>query len=117
LPWSPAVGRRAPADVDRDIEDRSGRNADELGLTRRRDLEMQTAHHPTVHRERMVFLDKSDIDAVLPQRILAKDLGKKTARVMVANRPYLFHFGDFGRNDLHATRVLEISAKPGARIP
>src|SRR5207249_5735696 len=88
-----AVARRAPADIDRDIEDRPGGDADELGLPLRRNLEMQAAHDAAVDRERMVFLDESNIDAVPPEYVLAKDLGEKTARVGMADRLYLLYIG------------------------
>jgi hypothetical protein len=39
---------------------------------------------------------------VLPQHILAKDLGEEAARVAVPDRPYLLHIGDFGGDDFHA---------------
>ncbi len=97
-----AIARRAPPDVDRDIEDRPGADANELGLTLRRNLEMQAAHDAAVDRERMVFLGERDIDAMPPQHVLAKDLREKAARIVMADRPYLLYVGDLGRNDLHA---------------
>src|SRR5439155_24100194 len=102
-----AVARRAPADVDRDIEDRAGGDADEFGLALRRHLEMQAAHDAAVGRERMIFLNESDIDAVPPQHILAKDLGEKAARVAMADRPDLLYLGNLRRNYLHAAGILE----------
>ena len=50
----------------------------------------------------MVFLNKSSIDAVPHQYVVAKDLGEKAARVAMADRPYFLYLGDLGRNDLHA---------------
>src|ERR1700693_4001443 len=96
-----AVAGRAPADVDRNIEDRAHRDADQLGLALGWNLEMQAAHDAAVGRERVVFPDEGDIDAVPPQHILAKDLGEEAARVAMADRPYLLYLGDRGRNDLH----------------
>jgi len=101
-----AVARRAPADVDRDIEDRAFTDAYQLCLGGRRSLEMQAAHDAGVDRQRMVFLNERSIDAVLAQHILAKDLGEKAARIAVAHRPDFLYLGDLGRNDMHAAVVL-----------
>jgi len=110
-----AVAGRAPTDVDRDIEDRPGGDADELGLTLRRDLEMQAAYDAAVDRERMVFLNERSIDAVPPQDVVAKDLGEKAARVAMADRPYLLYLGNLGWNDLNAAGVLK-SGKAKSRV-
>ena len=67
---------------------------------------MQAAHDAALDRQRMVFLDESDLDAVLAQHILAKDLGEKAARVAMADRPDLLYVGNLGRNDLHAANIL-----------
>ncbi len=96
------VGRRSPPDVDRDIEDRSGADPDELGLGGWRKLEMQAAHDAAIDRQRKILLHKRNLDPVLAQRRLAKDLGEETAQIVVADRPQLLHFGDVGRDDLHA---------------
>jgi hypothetical protein len=48
---------------------------------------------------------------VLPQHVLAKNLGEKAARVAMADRPYLPYPGDLGRNDLHAAGVLKSGGK------
>ena len=49
---------------------------------------MEAAYHPAIERERQVFLHESDVDTVLPEHRLAKDLGEKAARVVMANRPW-----------------------------
>src|SRR5437763_3230739 len=102
-----AIARRAAADVDCDVEGRTGGDPHQLGLAGWRTLEMQPTHDAAVDRERVVFLNKRDIDAVLSQHILAKNLRKKAARVAMAHRPDLLYVGDLGRNDLHAVRVLD----------
>src|SRR5207302_1744130 len=59
----------------------------------------------------MVFLHEPHIDPVLPQQLLAKDLGEKAARIEPANRLDLFHLGNSGGNDLHRAKVLNSAAK------
>src|SRR5207302_1837502 len=104
-------------DIDGDIEDRTGGNAHQLGLPLRRALKMQTAHDTAIDRQGMVFLHERDIDAVLPQQFLAKDLREEAARVEPTNRLDLFHLGNGGGDDLHRANVLQGSAKPKRRRP
>ena len=49
----------------------------------------------------MVLLNEIRGDSVFAQHRFTKDFGKETTLVVVANRPYFLHVGDFGRNDLH----------------
>ena len=99
-----AVSRRALPDIDRDIEDRTGGDPHQLGLARRRGLEMQPPHDAAIDRQGMVFLHERDIDAVFPQQLLAKNLRKKAARIDAADRPDLLHLGNGGGNDLHRAK-------------
>src|SRR3954454_22271438 len=78
----PAVSRRSGTDIDRDIENRSGGDAHELGLAGRRNLKMQPTDDEAVHRQRMIFLDERHGDAVLAQPRFAVNLRKEAAHVV-----------------------------------
>src|ERR1051325_3107970 len=105
------VGWRAVPEIDRDIEDRTGRDAHQLCLWLRRDLKMQAAYNAAISREREVFLDERPRDPVLPQQILPEDLGEKPARVKPANRLYLLYVRNRGGADLHRVTSFKCASK------
>src|SRR5205814_8330995 len=70
---------RTPANIDGNIEDRTGRDAQQLGLGERRGLEMQAAQHACAHRQRVIVLDKVNVNSVLPQHVFLEYLGEKPA--------------------------------------
>ena len=56
--------RGTRADVDGDVEDRPPRNAQELGLGKRRNLEVESTNHPLVCRQRVVVLYEVNVKTV-----------------------------------------------------
>jgi hypothetical protein len=97
-----AITWRPNADVDSNVEDRADSDPHQLCLRHWRRLEMQAAQHTFGGGVGVVLLDEPNIDPVLDQHILAKDLGKKPARIAMTNRRDDFHVGNFGADDLHA---------------
>ena len=74
-----AVGRRFSTQVDGHVEYRAARDADQLVLRPRRDLEVEPAQHPLVHGERMIVLHETGVDAVGGQFTQLERLREETA--------------------------------------
>jgi hypothetical protein len=75
----PAEGRRAAADIDRDVEDLARGDANQLAL-RQAQLVVQPAQH-TLARARVVVLDEPRPDSRLLEFPLVPALEEKAARV------------------------------------
>ena len=78
-----AEGRRATANIDRDIENSAAQHADQLGLRGRRRLEMQAAQRAGPFRVGLVVLDEAAIDAERAQPRFVKGLDEPAALVEV----------------------------------
>ena len=76
-----AKGRRRAAQIDRDVKDAARKNADELGLGVRGNLEMQAADRADMDRKRLVILAESN-----RKRLGRPSLGKPAAAVREAAR-------------------------------
>ena len=57
----PAEGRRTPADIDGNVEDRAGRYPQQLGLSKRRNLEVKPANRAPPRRQGMVLLHERNV--------------------------------------------------------
>ena len=96
-----AEARRAPADIDRDIEDRTRRHAQQLGLGKRRDLEVESANDPFGCRQRMVVLYETDVNPVLLQHAFLENLRKEPTGIDVTNRLEELDVNNIGLRHLH----------------
>ena len=83
--------RRALANVDRDIEDRTANDPDQLRLSTWRHLEVKPAQRAGKCRKRVVVLDEGQIDTGLGERPLVPRLGKEAAVVTILRRDDLEH--------------------------
>jgi hypothetical protein len=100
------VARRSPAQIDDDVEDPSAQRPDQLGLGKRRDLEMQAAHRSLGARARLVVLDEFVRDAGGDELAPRVGLGEVSARVGDARGADEPHAGKRQRTDVqfHCTR-------------
>src|SRR5690606_15074538 len=98
-----AVGRRAAADVDRDVVDLALQHADQLALRVVRPLVMQAAQH-AAPRTRDVVLDEPGRQAVLAEALRVPALVDPAA--LVAEHRRLDHHaaGQAGPDRLHSMR-------------
>ena len=87
---------RTPANVDSHIKDRTRRYPQQLGLRKGWDLEVKPADHPFARRQRMVFLNKIDINSAFPQQTFLEYLRKKSAGIVVTNRREKLYFLELG---------------------
>src|SRR5205814_1082183 len=71
--------RRSATDVDRDINNAAARTTDQFRLSGLARLKMHAADRADGARQRVIFLDESDIDSAIPHGIKAPDFGKKAA--------------------------------------
>ena len=85
-----AVGRRAFAYVNGDIEDFSSDAPHQLGLRERRTLEVQPPHH-AVARHALVVLHELYMPDLLVELPLRETLEEITSRILVYLRLYYFH--------------------------
>jgi len=65
--------RRTPAYVDSDIEDRARRYPQQLCLSKRRNLEVETANDPHTGRKGVIVLHEVDFNPVFSQYIFLED--------------------------------------------
>ena len=100
-------GRRAAAQVDRDIEDLAAQAVNELFLGMRRTLEMQAADAAALCRPGVVDLRHRRLPAGIAQLVGAEDARQKAARVAEARAAHALQAGERG--------VLDDEAVHGAR--
>ena len=74
-------GGRARADIDGDVEHRTGQHADQFRLRIGRRLEMQTANGARRYRQRFIILHKLDLDPGRGQQVAPIGLAKIAARI------------------------------------
>ena len=98
-----AVGRRAMADVDGDVEDPAAHNPQQLVLSEWRKLEMQAAQHPRCRRQRVVVLHEIQMKVGCFERRFAVGLGEESAMVPELLGPDDLYVGNRERIDLHAS--------------
>ena len=76
-----AEGRRAGAQVDRDVEDRAAHHTHQLALRVRRQLEVDAPDRAGVLGVAVVFLHEARLRDVRAKFIVAVGLGQEAARV------------------------------------
>src|SRR6266849_6117217 len=77
----PAETGGTPANIDRDIEDRARGHAQQLGLGKRRNLEVEAANHALARGQRMVVLDEVGVDSMSLQHVLLEYFRKEPAGI------------------------------------
>ena len=87
---------RTPANVDSHIKDRTRCYPQQLGLRKGWDLEVKPADHPFARRQRMVLLNKIDINPTFPEQIFFEYLRKEPAGIVVTNRHEKLYFLELG---------------------
>ena len=95
------VGRAALANVDDDVKKTAPATANQLCLRMRRCLKMQTSNCANVVRERMIVLNKLNVQSLLLQGAFIPTLGKKPTVIAVACRRNRLHARNWCLSDLH----------------
>ena len=81
--YMPAISRRAPAQVDNDVEYRPARHTHQLVLGEGRCLKMQAAHRSLISRVRVVILHEVDVDPSCNKCLFVVRLGKEATLITV----------------------------------
>ena len=90
----PPIARRGAAQVDAGVENAAGQHADQLGLGKRRNLEVHPAHRTGCMRKRLVPLHEFIRDPGSSEIAPHVGLGEIAALIAEARRADEFDFGN-----------------------